>query len=107
MHEILWPVLMQNPDINECDGTNGHCHHLCTNIPGSLHCSCEKDFLLLEDGLSCEGKTNCAYTLRHSCNYSALCALPCGPNGKCNANSRQCDCYLGYTGDSCSEGMFL
>ncbi|XP_015761412.1 PREDICTED: uromodulin-like [Acropora digitifera] len=33
-------------DKNECNITNGFCSHICTNVPGSYHCSCPDSFYL-------------------------------------------------------------
>ena len=35
-----------------------------------------------------------------------LCQPPCGVNGACDFDSRQCNCASGYTGITCDDGKF-
>ncbi|CAJ0918219.1 unnamed protein product, partial [Mesorhabditis belari] len=40
-------------DINECEGNNGYCDHICFNKMGSYECGCREGFdLFVEDGQS-------------------------------------------------------
>ena len=42
-------------DINECDGENGGCSHICNNTIGSYQCFCEDGYELESDQQSCNG----------------------------------------------------
>lgn len=66
---------------NPCGTNNGGCSHLCLIAPGSERgtCSCPDQFILLEDGKSCEA--NCT-ARQFSCG---------GSDGKCISKLWYCD----------------
>ena len=42
-------------DIDECIEGTDTCDQVCSNTLGSYNCSCLQGYLLLDDGISCEG----------------------------------------------------
>ena len=44
-------------DINECEVNNGNCSQNCNNFKGSYNCSCQDNFELNEDNLTCSSET--------------------------------------------------
>ena len=67
-----WISLSVDPDINECDVMNGGCDHDCSNTYGSFNCSCNQGYLLLEDGLKCQGAIIVCITLIFALVYISL-----------------------------------
>ena len=53
---IIIYILLSHIDVDECLGVND-CHQICINTVGSFNCSCLDGFILLDDGLLCEGIT--------------------------------------------------
>ena len=47
------PLIIELPDVNECEVNNGGCAHTCTNVEGGFICSCEEGFILASDKMSC------------------------------------------------------
>lgn len=45
-----------NIDVNECSVGIENCSQLCNNENGGFSCSCNEGYLLMNDGISCEGK---------------------------------------------------
>ena len=58
-------------DIDECQNSNGHCAHLCTNLDGGFACSCQPGYQLQADRKSCTGTFYCLSSLfglqMHTC----------------------------------------
>ena len=59
-------------DINECQVSNGHCDHICTNTNGSYQCSCHDGYTLGKDNLQCVGMhdNNIIQFAHNLCTYS-------------------------------------
>ena len=49
-------------DLNECNQAPKPCNFICKNTEGSYQCSCPKGYILQEDGRSCKGKVETAFT---------------------------------------------
>lgn len=49
-------------DLNECNQAPKPCNFICKNTEGSYQCSCPKGYILQDDGRSCKGKVECAFT---------------------------------------------
>ncbi len=43
-------------DVNECEDDTDLCTHNCENTVGSYTCTCDEDFVLNADGITCDGK---------------------------------------------------
>ena len=43
-----------SPDNDEC--LSGACHDICTNFPGTFHCSCRHGYQITSDLVSCVGE---------------------------------------------------
>ena len=41
--------------IDECKYFNGHCYHICNDLPIGYNCSCHVGFKLANDSRACEG----------------------------------------------------
>ncbi|XP_071484486.1 uncharacterized protein [Diadema antillarum] len=48
-------------DVNECSSDNGGCDHICQNSFGSFSCSCNRGYVLQEDGKTCNDISFCEY----------------------------------------------
>eukprot|EP00069_Balaena_mysticetus_P005229 bmy_17796T0 len=66
-------------DLNECNQAPKPCNFICKNTEGSYQCSCPKGYILQEDGRSCKGKVEFAFT--HSSVSWAHGRIPCAFEG--------------------------
>ena len=52
---IINDLFIMDIDVDECQTSNGGCDHFCNNTDGSYICSCQQQFILSHDQLSCIG----------------------------------------------------
>ncbi|CAH3038869.1 unnamed protein product, partial [Pocillopora meandrina] len=92
-------------DIDECTSSNitgsnetatlSGCHHFCTNVEGSFHCSCRNGYVLMYDKRQCKDIDECQ-TGNHSCDHNCLNSegsyfCSCRPGYKLSSDGRKCE----------------
>ena len=62
LHNLLSNEISFVSDKNECVTSNGNCSQACINTIGSYFCSCNSGYVLIEDRMTCNGKSKIVST---------------------------------------------
>lgn len=60
---LLLNIVLSTIDINECANGTHKCSQQCHNTVGSYKCSCDKNFVLDNNGQTCLGQSVSCYSL--------------------------------------------
>ncbi|XP_078678998.1 polycystin-1-like protein 2 [Branchiostoma floridae x Branchiostoma belcheri] len=79
------PLAGQNAtEPDECATLNAFCDQICTNVPGSYRCFCQRGFVLMPDAHGCRVCGHCLGGDVHCDTMSGVCSTGCQDGWKTN-----------------------